>query len=217
MIIGTYASSNQNKGIFYAEISNYSTVTVRTCHKEDRILHYNEQIGQGYTKCPVEEQDLFLLEKYYRLNKTFTQLKRTICRIKNVSKSNYEPYICVVYFINSDSYSKSVQDREVKLHGNSKQKRPYHRTDPKILKRQDTLLSANKPPQEVYDLLLDESCGPMQQNAMSQEPRNLKQIRNRQSAVGKSLLQSTNEMILQYRLMIIFIRCCGLREIQFPS
>ena len=68
----------------------------------------------------------------------------------------------MVYFINSDSYSKSVQDREVKLHGNSKQKRPYHRTDPKILKRQDTLLSANKPPQEVYDLLLDESCGPMQ-------------------------------------------------------
>ena len=101
----------------------------------------------------------------------------------------------MVYSINSDSYSKTVHDLEVREHGNSKQKRPYHRTDPTILKRQDTLLSANKPPQEVYDLLLDESGGPMQSNSMSQEPRNLKQIRNRQSAIRKSLLQSTNGTI----------------------
>ena len=124
-------------------------------------------------------------------------MKRTIYTIKNLSKSDYEPYICVVYSINSDSYSKTVHDREVREHDNSKQKRPYHRTDPTILKRQDTLLTANKPPQKVYDLLLDESGGPMQSNSMSQEPRNLKQIRNRQSAVRKSLLQSTNEAIPQ--------------------
>ena len=84
----------------------------------------------------------------------------------------------MVYSINSDSYSKTVHDREVREHGNSKQKRPYHRTDPTILKRQDTLLTANKPPQEANDLLLDESGGPMQSNSMSQEPRNLTQIRN---------------------------------------
>ena len=35
-------------------------------------------------------------------------------------------------------------------------------------------LSANKPPREVYDLLLDESGGPMKSNSMSQEPRDLK-------------------------------------------
>ena len=37
----------------------------------------------------------------------------------------------------------------------------------------------------------------MQSNSISQEPRNLKQIRNRQSAIQKSLLQSTNETIPQ--------------------
>ena len=103
----------------------------------------------------------------------------------------------MVYSINSDSYSKTVHDREVREHGNSKQKRPYHRTDPTILKRQDTLLTSNKPPQEANDLLLDESGGPMQSNSMSQEPQNLKQIRNRQSAIRKSLLKSTNETIPQ--------------------
>ena len=56
-------------------------------------------------------------------------------------------------------------------------------------------MSSNKPPQEVHDLLLHDSGGPMQSNSMLQEPRNLKQIRNRQSATRKSLLQSTNETI----------------------
>ena len=101
------------------------------------------------------------------------------------------------YSIKSDSYSKTVHDREVREHGNSKQKRPYYRTDLTTLKRQDTLLSANKPRQEVYHLLLDEPGGPMQSNSMSQKPRNLKHIRNRQSVIRKSLLESINETISQ--------------------
>ena len=70
--------------------------------------------------------------------------------------------------MNSHFYFKTVHDRKVKEHDNSKQKRPYHRTD------QDTFLSANKFPQEVCDLLLDESASPVQSNLVSQEPRNLK-------------------------------------------
>ena len=37
----------------------------------------------------------------------------------------------------------------------------------------------------------------MQSNSMSQKPRNLKHIRNRQSVIRKSLLESTNETISQ--------------------
>ena len=170
MIMACTQVPTEIKKTFHAEINNHSTVNVRTCHNEDGIFHYKEKTGQGYTKCPVEEEDVFELQKYYRWNKTFTQLKRTIYRMKNYLKSDYEPYICVVYSINSDSYSKTVHDREVSEHGSSKQKRPYHRTDSTILKRQDTLLTANKPPQEVYNLLLYESGGPMQTNSMSQKP-----------------------------------------------
>ena len=43
--------------------------------------------------------------------------------------------MCVVCSINSDYYSKTVRDWEVREHDNSKQKRPYHRTGPTILKR----------------------------------------------------------------------------------
>ena len=60
---GAYASSNQNKRTFQAEINNHSTVTVRTCHKKDGIFHYKEKNEHGYTNCPVEEEDVFELEK----------------------------------------------------------------------------------------------------------------------------------------------------------
>ena len=39
---GTCVSLKENKITFYAEISNRTTVNVRTCHKEDGIFHYKE-------------------------------------------------------------------------------------------------------------------------------------------------------------------------------
>ena len=43
------------------------------------------------------------MELYYRINKTMPQLKRTIYRIKNIGKSAYESYFCVVYSLNYDA------------------------------------------------------------------------------------------------------------------
>ena len=52
-----------DKRTFHDEINNHSTVTVSTCDKEDGIFRYKEKTGQGYTKCPVEEEDVFELGK----------------------------------------------------------------------------------------------------------------------------------------------------------
>ena len=72
---------------------------------------------------------------------------------------------------------------EVELleHGNSKPSttRPYIRTSKSLLERQDQLLSNGKRPQDVYDLLLEESGGPFSLTSSSSAPRNMKQIRNR--------------------------------------
>ena len=58
--------------------------------------------------------------------------------------------------------------------------RPYIRTEKSVLTRQDALLNDNKRPQEVYNILLEESGAPYRSASMSKEPRNLKQIRKRQ-------------------------------------
>ena len=47
----------------------------------------------------VREKDRMLLS----LNKTISQLKRRIYKIKNIFKPAYESYFCVVYSLNDDA------------------------------------------------------------------------------------------------------------------
>ena len=91
----------------------------------------------------VNEKYIFEMVRYYRINKTKSQLRRTIYRI-NICQPIYEPYFCVVYSLNDDA--DHVKDIEIPRHGNSKNteiERPYIRTETTILKRQDTHLRIN--------------------------------------------------------------------------
>ena len=93
----------------------------------------------------VNEKYIFEMDGYYRINKTKSQLRRTIYRIKNIFQPIYEPYFRVVYSLNDDA--DHVKDIEIPRHGNSKKnteiERPYIRTETTILKRQDTHLRIN--------------------------------------------------------------------------
>ena len=93
----------------------------------------------------VNEKYIFEMDGYYRINKTKSQLRRTIYRIKNICQPIYEPYFRVVYSLNDDA--DHVKDIEIPRHGNSKKnteiERPYIRTETTILKRQDTHLRIN--------------------------------------------------------------------------
>ena len=64
--------------------------------------------------------------------------------------------------------------------------RPYFRTKTSVLQLEDFLLASKKSPQEVYEIVLEESGGPLQSTSISQEPRNLKQIQNRKNALNKT-------------------------------
>lgn len=66
----------------------------------------------------VNEKYIFEMDRYYRIKKTKSQLRRTICRIKNICQPTYEPYFCVVYSLNDDA--DHVKDIEIPRHGNSK-------------------------------------------------------------------------------------------------
>ena len=102
-----------------------------------------------------------------------------IVRVNRVIDDKFEAYVCVVYHLDGDV--KEVVEVELLEHGNSKPSttRPYIRTSKSLLERQDQLLSNGKRPQDVYDLLLEESGGPFSLTSSSSAPRNMKQIRNR--------------------------------------
>ena len=61
------------------------------------------------------------------------QISRRGKDVFELSKSKYELYIFVVYSTNSDSYSKTVDDSEVRKRGSFKWKTPYHHIGSKML------------------------------------------------------------------------------------
>ena len=99
------------------------------------------------------------------------------------------PFLCIVYTLHGDS--ERADDIEILPHGNFKgsnsiSHRPYIRTDATVLKRQEDLLSNNKSPQEVYEIVLEESGGALHASSMSKEPKNFKKVQNLQAKINKS-------------------------------
>ena len=105
-----------------------------------------------------------------------------IDRVKRVTDDKFEPYLCVVYHLDDDV--KDVIEVELVEHENNKPSttRPYIRTSKSVLELQYQLLSNDKQPQDVYDILLKESSGPFSSTSSSSAPRNVKQIQNRKHA-----------------------------------
>ena len=104
-----------------------------------------------------------------------------VVKVKNVDKMYYEDFFCVVY-----SYNKSSADYELLPHGNSiKTDHPYIRTSQTILNEEDQMLTTSKP-HKVYNEMVN-STNPLTSSPQSEEPRNVKQVQNRQYILQKKL------------------------------
>ena len=122
----------------------------------------------GKQKGCISNREILLLE-------SIPQLKITLFWIKNKCKSDYEPFFCVVYSRHTDAVS--VENNETLARGNSNKTsglcRPYIRTKLSVLKRQHVLLSFGKRTQEVYNITLEESGGPLNQKSHPKNQRTL--------------------------------------------
>ena len=104
-----------------------------------------------------------------------------VVKVKNVDEMYYENFFCVVY-----SYNKSSADYELLPHGNStKTGHPYIRTLQAILNEEDQMLTTSKP-HKVYDEMI-KSANPLTSSSQSEEPRNSKQVQNKQYIFQKKL------------------------------
>ena len=178
---GAYLNSRNVKTHYLVEELD-GTFRAKKVHKSDDYYFINKRQGQGYVAVPVGDESLYLIERYYRQNKSIPNLRRMIVIVKRVIDDKSEPYLCVVYHLDSDV--KEVIEVELLEHGNSKPSttRPYIRTSKSVLERQDELLSNGKRPQDVYDIFLEESGSPFSSTSSSSVPHNVKQIQNRKHA-----------------------------------
>ena len=112
--------------------------------------------------------------------------------IKAVKIGIYENYCCVVYTKSEDEQRAEVVS--LLPHGNPKSfTQPYIRTSPHVLTDVDCLVSQNINSNEIYDTLLERSGGPYHSKSLSDEPRNIKQIKNRKEQLNSTLKHNKQE------------------------
>ena len=142
---GAYLNSRNVKTYYLVEEFD-GTLRAKKVHQSDDGCFINKRQGQGYVAVLVEDESVYLIERYYRKNKSIPDLRRMIVRVKRVSVDKFEPYVCVVCHIDGDV--KEVIELELLEHGNSKPSttRPYIRTGKSVLERQDQLVSNDKRP-----------------------------------------------------------------------
>ena len=140
--------------------------------------HYfiKEREGRNYSNTLINDGSIYIVERYYRHNKSIPKLKRMVVRVQNVKTKQYEPCMCVIYSL--ENYE-DVEQIEIMKYGNSKSTdRSYIRTSKAAFERQHNFLANGRHLNEVYDILIEVSGGPYESTWNSNEPRNMKQIRN---------------------------------------
>ena len=177
---GAYGDTRSVKKHYYVQEENGKLI-VNTLYKEGNQYLQHVRNGRSYDKLLVEPSKVYTIERYYRRNKSFPGLRHMVVKVKNVDKMYCENVFCVVY-----SYNKSSADYELLPHGSSTNAgHPYIRTSQAILNEEDQMLTTSKP-HKVYDEMV-KSANPLKSSSQSEEPRNLKQVQNRQYILQKKL------------------------------
>ena len=109
-------------------------------------------------------------------------------------------------------YTKSEDEQSAEVefllpHGNVKSfTQPYIRTSPHVLTDVDCFASQNINNNEIYDTLLERSGGPYHLKSLSDEPRNIKQIKNRKQQLKSSSKNNKSDKLMmssQHFLMLL--------------
>ena len=111
---------------------------------------------------------------------------------------------CYVVYTKSE-YEQSEEVESMLPYGNAKSfTQPYTRTSPHVLTDVDCLASQNVNNNEIYDTLLERSGGPYHSKSLSDEPRNIQQIKNRNQQLKSSSKNNKQERQINYELIGFF-------------
>ena len=183
-------------------VKNGLVITKIVHSSDDEIFYLNQRNGRDYEAIQVDI-NVYLTERYYRQNKWIPLLRKMTVRIKAVKIGLYENYCSVVYTKSKDEQSAKVES--LLPYGNAKSfTQPYIRTSPHVLTDVDCLGSQNINGNEIYDTLLERSGGPYHSKSLSDELRNIKQIKNRKQQLKSSLKHNKQEQQTNDGLAALF-------------
>ena len=173
---GSYKDSYTVKTKYYVHIDENDDVFIRGVHQINGRYYYKERNGRQYFDTEVPMENIYILDRYYRTNKSIEQLKMMVVRIELMESEVPLPYSCVIYSLD-DEGPDDVPELNV-YHTVTIQKQKNYRS--LTFEQVNRLLDQEKS-SDVFDLLLGNSEGPMFSSSISTEPRNYKQVLNRQN------------------------------------
>ena len=185
---GAYAGSRSKKEVCYKDGDCFRTAK----QDENGNYFYNKKINnRKYEKVPISTENVVILHRYYRSSKNFS-LKRIVSTLSYPDLGKNVTYVGVAYLCKKVSEGDPIMS-----HGNSTTPaslvRPYIRTSKEILRKGDELLTKGFNVRKVYDSLTSLSGGPLRSESQGQEPRNMKQIRNRKALLDKGEVQFSSK------------------------
>ena len=200
---GAYLKTRTNKW-YYCLLAKDGRIITKIVHSsDDENIYFNQRNGRDYEAIRVDINDVYLIERYYRQNKSIPLLKEIIVRRKAVKTGLYENNCCVVYTKSRDEQSAKVES--LLPHGNTKSfTQLYIKTSPYVLTDLDCLVSQNINNDEIYDTLLERSGGSHHSKGMFEEPRNIKQIKNRKQQLKSSSKYNKHKRQTNDKLTTLF-------------
>ena len=202
---GAYKNTkNVNK--FYHVSFTSDSLKVKVAHQKNTEFFIKERQSRSYVDVIAPANEVYKVERIYRDSKSFNGLKHMVVRAKRVDKSEYEKHCVVVYSMTKAS----GEDEQLQPHGNAKKTNSaYIRTKKDTLNREEELLNQplSRPSMVYYDLVTESD--PYTSISQSSEPRNLKQVQNKNYQSKKKAKVSKNLVVIspKYSDKIGFFAC----------
>ena len=121
----SYKDSNTVKTKYYVHIDENEDVFVRGVHQINGRYYYKERNRRQYFDTEVPMENIYILDRYYRTNKSNGQLKMMVMRIELMESEVPLPYSCMIYSLD-DECPDDVTEIKYVSHGNNKKQKTYH-------------------------------------------------------------------------------------------
>ena len=112
---GAYINCRSTRKLFFVENNVNIKLNTRTVHERNGEYYYKERVGD-YTKRYKYPENTCS-----RLRSIIEELKMLIVRVKQVTETEFKPYVCVIYH-RTKSDSGDEDSIQILPHGNTKNK-----------------------------------------------------------------------------------------------
>ena len=100
---------NNVKKHCYVTLEDGNSLSAKKVHRHNGKYFIKRREEQNYSNILVNDDSMYIVERYYRHHKLIPNLKRMVVRVQNAKTKQYEPYMCVICSLGNDEDVEQVE------------------------------------------------------------------------------------------------------------